>query len=52
MNLEKRKGVKTNIELLQSIRGSWGAINPVTRIERNKKKYTRKEKYRKKLEEE
>lgn len=29
---------KSNLELLQSIRRSWGDVNPYTRIESNRKK--------------
>lgn len=41
--MKKRKNKpKTFIEQVQSIRGSWGAINPVTRVVPDKKKYNRK----------
>ena len=43
---KKKIKVKSNMELLKTIRGSWGNINPVTRVERDKTKYTRKIKHR------
>lgn len=42
-----KKQKKTNIELYQSIRKDWGNINPVTRVVKDKTKYTRKEKHKK-----
>lgn len=44
--LRKLKKV-TSLELYKGIRKDWGAINPVQRVVPNKKKYTRKEKYKK-----
>lgn len=33
-------------ERIKSIRGTWGNINPVTKIKKDKTKYTRKEKHK------
>ena len=41
-----KKKEKDWVDLIHSFRGSWGAINPVTKIIPNKKKYTRKEKHK------
>lgn len=41
---KKKKKKPTALELTQSIRGSWNGVNPVTRIEENKKK--KKPKYK------
>lgn len=38
--------VKSNIELMKSIRGSWHGINPVTKVIKDKTKYTRKIKHK------
>ena len=35
---------KTYCELLQTFRGDWGNVNPVTRVHKDKSKYNRKEK--------
>ncbi len=35
----------------KKIRGDWNGVNPVTRIERDRTKYTRKVKHKKKYEE-
>lgn len=40
------KKVKTNIEIMNSIRRDWGDIKPFTRIEKNKKAYSRKQKHK------
>jgi len=39
----KKKKIKTTkqIDIIKSVRRSWGALNPVTRIVPNKKKYNR-----------
>lgn len=38
---------KTYYELLQTFRGDWGNVNPVTRVHKDKSKYNRKEKHKK-----
>ena len=44
------KGISdAQLRALQKIRGDWGDVKPYTRIERNRKKYSRKEKYKKDL---
>ena len=40
------KKVKTNIEIMSSIRRDWGNVKPFTRIEKNKKAYSRKQKHK------
>lgn len=35
-------------EMAKTVRGDWNGINPVTRIERDKTKYSRKEKHKNK----
>lgn len=37
---------KSNIELIKCIRGTWNAINPVTKVIKDKTKYTRKIKHK------
>lgn len=37
---------KSNIELMKSIRGTWNGLNPVTKIVKDKTKYTRKIKHK------
>lgn len=44
IKLKKRKG-KSFRELYKSVRGSWGDVNPVTRVCRDRTKYTRKVKH-------
>lgn len=44
---KKKTKPRTFNEMARTIRGSWGDINPVTRIERDKTKYTRKTKHKK-----
>ena len=39
--------IKTNLELMKSIRGNWNGINPVTKVIKDKTKYTRKIKHKK-----
>lgn len=34
------------LNAMRKIRGDWGGVKPFTRIERNKKKYTRKQKHK------
>ena len=38
--------IKTNLELMKSIRRDWGAINPTTKVIKDKTKYTRKVKHK------
>lgn len=38
---------KSFFEIYQSIRRDWGNINPATKVIPNKKKYRRKDKYKK-----
>lgn len=35
------------LRALQKIRGDWGDVKPYTRVERDKKKYSRKQKHKK-----
>ena len=37
MSKKKKKKEPTNLELIQSQRGSWNGINPVTRVVESKK---------------
>lgn len=37
---------RTPTELMRTVRGSWNGVNPVTKIERDRTKYTRKEKHK------
>ena len=41
------KAIKNN-EIYKSVRKSWGELNPITRIVKDKTKYNRKEKFRNK----
>lgn len=43
---KKKTKPRTFNELARTIRGSWGDVNPVTRVERDKTKYTRKTKHK------
>lgn len=46
-NKKVKKKVKTTLEIMQSVRGTWGNVNPVTRVHGTKKGYDRnKEKQR------
>ena len=38
--------MKSNIEILKTLRRGWGDVNPVTQIVPNKKKYNRKKKHK------
>lgn len=38
---------KNFLENLKKIRGDWGGVKPYTRIEKDRKKYNRKEKHKK-----
>ena len=40
--------MSSTYEQLKHIRNSWGNFNPATRIQKNKKQYTRKQKHKKK----
>lgn len=42
-----QKKVKTYVEIFQSERKTWGNVNPVTRVMRDRTKYNRKQKHRK-----
>lgn len=42
-----QKKVKTYVEIFQSERKTWGNVNPVTRVMRDRTKYNRKQKYKK-----
>lgn len=44
--MAKKQKPKTYYEIYQSIRRDWNGVNPVTRIERDRTKYTRKKKYK------
>lgn len=43
---KKKSKPRTFYEMSKTIRGSWGDINPVTKIEKDKTKYTRKQKHK------
>lgn len=38
--------IKSNIKLMKSIRGTWGNIKPITKIMKDKTKYSRKIKHK------
>ena len=38
--------IRNQVELARTIRGTWGGLNPVTRIVPDKTKYTRKVKHK------
>ena len=42
--------MKSDIEIIQSIRRNWGMVKPYSRIEKNKKAYSRKQKHKGKWE--
>ena len=44
----KKKNTKARSvnELAKTVRGSWNGVNPVTRVERDRTVYTRKQKHR------
>lgn len=46
MSKKKSNKIPTSLELMNSIRGSWNGVNPVTRIVENKKR--KKPKHKKK----
>lgn len=45
----RNKKTPESYELYKKVRSNWGALNPSTKIIPNKKKYNRKEKYKKKF---
>lgn len=45
----ERKISDAQLRTLNKIRGDWGGVKPYTRIEKNRKKYSRKEKHKKDL---
>lgn len=47
----KSKKKKSFYELQKTIRRDWGDINPVTKVEKDKTKYSRKQKHRKNYQE-
>ena len=42
-----QKKVKTYVEIFKGERKTWGNVNPVTRVMRDRTKYNRKQKYKK-----
>lgn len=40
------KNIENQLKALKKIRGDWGEVKPYTRIEKDKKKYNRKQKYK------
>lgn len=42
-----QKKVKTYVEIFKSERKTWGEVNPVTRVMRDRTKYNRKQKHKK-----
>lgn len=44
--MQKRTKKKTQAELYSSIRKDWGGFNPVSRVVKDKSKYTRKNKHK------
>ena len=38
--------IKSNLEILKSIRNTWGNVNPTTKVIKDKTKYTRKIKHK------
>lgn len=43
----ERKISDAQLNALKKIRGDWGGVKPYTRIEKDRKKYNRKEKHKK-----
>jgi len=39
--MAKNKKVKMTLDIMQSIRGTWGNVNPITRVHGSKKGYDR-----------
>ena len=50
MRLAKKKGRRAAKNPALSLRGSWNGVNPVTRVEQDKTKYTRKQKHKENFE--
>ena len=46
MRKSKTPKMKSFVETFQSVRGSWNGVNPVTKVERDKTKYSRKCKHK------
>lgn len=44
--MKKNKKPSTQHDLYKSIRKDWGDINPVTKVDKDKSKYTRKQKHK------
>ena len=42
-----QKKVETYVEIFKAERKTWGEVNPVTRVMRDRTKYNRKQKYKK-----
>ena len=38
--------IKSNLDLMKSIRKDWNSVNPVTKVMKDKTKYTRKVKHK------
>lgn len=49
--MDNKHASKTFIETLRKVRGDWGQVKPYTRVERDRKKYTRKQKHKGRTEE-
>jgi len=47
---KRTKKQSSNYELYKEIRKDWGDINPVTKVDKNKTKYTRKQKHKNRFE--
>lgn len=46
--MKKNKKPLSSYDLYQSIRKDWGTVSPVTKVDKDKSKYTRKQKHKKK----
>lgn len=44
--MPKVKKPRSFNEMARTVRGDWNGINPVTKIERDRSKYTRKDKHK------
>ena len=40
------KNIENQLKALKKIRGDWGEVKPYTRIEKDRKKYNRKQKHK------
>jgi hypothetical protein len=49
MSKKIKIGVINQLDILKSIRKDWGEFNPITRVKKDKKKYNRKQKYKRDL---